>query len=318
MTLETHDGGNPPTRTLLAPPGGKTGGAKLIFWNRTELRAGWRLLLYVIFFAAFGAAGVILASFFHLPQIAPSRLTAPGLLVREAVVMFASLGAAGVLALLEGRAFGVYGLPRTQSFRGGFWRGIVWGILMITAMVLLIRAFGGFSFGNVTLGGGALVSYAVLWGLVFLCVGVFEEFTFRGYSLYTLASGMKFWPAASVLSAVWGASHLNNPGESWVGVLSVFTIGMFLCLTLWRTGNLWFAVGLHTSFDWGETFLFSAPNSGIVAPGHLFNSSFHGPAWLTGGTVGPEGSVFAFIIVVIAAVAFSRIYPQKQEEIPAG
>src|SRR5450756_2021428 len=75
-----------------------------------------------------------------------------------------------------------------------------------------------------------------------------------------------------------------------VGALSVFAMGMFFCLILRRTGNLWFAVGLHASFDWGETFLFSAPDSGIVAPGHLLNSSFHGPVWLTGGTVGPEGS----------------------------
>lgn len=318
MTPETHDEGNPPSWTLLAPPGGKTGGAKLIFWNQTELRAGWRLLLYVIFFAAFTAAGIVLAGFFRLPQISPNRLTASGLLVREAVVMFASLGAAVILGLLEGRQFGVYGLPGTQAFRGGFWRGAVWGILMITAMVLLIRAFGGFSFGKAALRGQALLGYALLWGLVFLCVSVFEEFTFRGYAQYTLASGMKFWPAASVLSAVWAASHLNNPGEGWVGVLSVFTVGMFLCLTLWRTGNLWFAVGVHTTFDWGETFLFSAPNSGFVAPGQLFHSSFHGPVWLTGGTVGPEGSLFAFVIVVTAAVVFSCVYPQKHEEIPAG
>ena len=106
--------------------------------------------------------------------------------------------------------------------------------------------------------------------------------------------------------------HLGNGGEDKVGALSVFVIAMFFCLTLRRTGNLWFAVGLHAAFDWGETFLFSAPNSGIVAPGHLLNSSFHGPAWLTGGTVGPEGSVMAFAVVAIAAVIFSRVYPARE------
>src|SRR5208282_1967902 len=95
---------------------------------------------------------------------------------------------------------------------------------------------------------------------------------------------------------------------------SVFAIGMFLCLTLRRTGNLWFAIGRHAAFDWGETFLYSVPDSGIVAPGHLLNSSFHGPMWLTGGTVGPEGSVMAFAVVAIASVIFSRIYPSQDEE----
>jgi hypothetical protein len=36
--------------------------------------------------------------------------------------------------------------------------------------------------------------------------------------------------------------------------------------------------------------------------------------WLTGGTVGPEGSVMAFAVVAIASVIFSRIYPSQDEE----
>jgi hypothetical protein len=117
-----------------------------------------------------------------------------------------------------------------------------------------------------------------------------------------------------MLSASFAAIHLGNTGEDRIGALSVFVIGMFFCLTLRRTGNLWFAVGLHAAFDWGETFLFSTPNSGIVVSGHLLNSSFHGPMWLTGGTVGPEGSVMAFAVVAIASVIFSRIYPSQDEE----
>jgi membrane protease YdiL (CAAX protease family) len=185
---------------------------------------------------------------------------------------------------------------------------------MITVMIVLIRMMGGFSFGELALEGRLLWGYAALWGLVFLCVGFFEEFAFRGYTQFTLATGIGFWPAATMLSAVFGATHLANSGEDKVGALSVFVIGMFFCLTLRRTGNLWFAVGLHAAFDWGETFLFSVPNSGIVVSGHLLNSSFHGPVWLTGGTVGPEGSVVAFIVVGIAAVVFVRVYPPREED----
>jgi len=147
---------------------------------------------------------------------------------------------------------------------------------------------------------------------VFFFVGLFEEFLFRGYAQFTLATGIGFWPAATVLSAGFGAVHLFNPGEGRVGALSVFVIGMFFCLTLLGTGDLWLAVGLHAAFDWGETFLFSAPDSGLVAPGHLLNSSFHGSAWLTGGTVGPEGSVVAFGVVALSAVLFVIVYPAKK------
>jgi membrane protease YdiL (CAAX protease family) len=246
-------------------------------------------------------------------MVTPTNITASGLLVQEVILLSAAIAAAAILGVLEGRGFGDYGLPGAAAFVARFWQGMVWGVVMISGMILLIRLLGGFSFGELALRGPALWGYAALWGLVFLCVGFFEEFFFRGYMQSTLASGIGFWPAATTLSAAFGALHLRNGGEGPVGALSVFVVGMFFCLTLRRTGNLWFAVGLHASFDWGETFLFSVPNSGIVARGHLLNSSFHGPVWLTGGTVGPEGSVMAFVVVALAAAIFSRVFPPRDE-----
>ena len=302
-----------PKRSLLAPPGGNIDGLKAIFWNERELRAGWRLVIYLLFFFAFAAVEFVLAVRLHLPHVTRTNINASGLLVQDAVMMIAALAAAAILGALEGRPFGVYGLPGASAFRARFWQGIVWGFVMITGIILLIRLLGGFSFGELALRGPALLGYAALWGLVFLCVGFAEEFLFRGYTQFTVASGIGFWPAATVLSAAFGAVHLGNRGEDVMGALSVFVIGMFFCLTLRRTGNLWFAVGLHASLDWGETFLFSVPDSGIVAPGHLLNSSFHGPAWLTGGTVGPEGSVMAFVVLALAAAIFSQFFPTREE-----
>src|SRR5581483_661698 len=126
---------------------------------------------------------------------------------------------------------------------------------------------------------GAFFWAGALWGL-------FEEFLFRGYTQFTLAEGIGFWPAAVLLSAAFGAIHLRNQGEAWIGALGAAFIGLFFCLTLRRTRSLWFAAGMHASWDWGETFLYSVPDSGFLPPGHLLNSSFHGPQWLTGGSVG--------------------------------
>jgi membrane protease YdiL (CAAX protease family) len=303
-----------PGRSLLAPPPGTIGGVRSIFWNERELRAGWRLLIYFVLFLAIGGAGSFVALLLHLPIATSTDITASALLVHEIIALSSALAAAAILGVLEGRVLGDYGLPGAAAFGLRFWQGLVWGLVMISGMILLIRLFGGFSFGELALRGPELWGYAALWGMVFLAVGFFEEFFFRGYTQATLASGIGFWPAATMISAVFGASHLGNRGEDIVGAVSVFVIGMFFCLTLRRTGNLWFVVGLHASFDWGETFLFSVPNSGIVAPGHLLNSSFHGPVWLTGGTVGPEGSVMAFVVVALAAAIFSRVYPAREPQ----
>jgi hypothetical protein len=93
------------------------------------------------------------------------------------------------------------------------------------------------------------------------------------------------------------------------GPLAGRFIGLFFCLTLLRTGNLWFAVGFHAAWDWGETFIYSVPDSGLVVPGHLLSSSLRGPDWLSGGSVGPEGSVLCFIVILLAWVLFSKMYP---------
>jgi membrane protease YdiL (CAAX protease family) len=296
----------------IGPPEGPISGAKAIFWNEREFRAGWRLLVYLLLFILIASVAGILAKALHFPQISRTSLTAPSMLVQDCVGVIAAFAAAAIMGLLEARPFGGYGLPRAAAFGARFWQGAAWGIAMIAGIIFLIRAFGAFSFGSLALQGPALWGYAALWGLVFVFVGLFEEFLFRGYAQFTLATGIGFWPAATAISAAFGAVHLHNSGEDRIGALSVFVIGMFFCLTLRRTGNLWFAVGLHAAFDWGETFLFSVPDSGLVAPGHLLNSSLHGSVWLTGGTVGPEGSVMAFAVVALSAVLFAIVCPAKE------
>jgi membrane protease YdiL (CAAX protease family) len=311
MTSEQIPESTEPTQPLIGPPAGPPSGAKAIFWNEREFRAGWRLLVYLLLFVLIATVAGILATALHLPQISRTSLTATSMLVQDGVGVIAAFAAAAIMGMLEGRPFGGYGLPRAAALGARFRQGAAWGMAMIAGILFLIRAFGGFSFGGLAMRGPVLWGYAALWGVAFVFVGLFEEFLFRGYAQFTLTTGIGFWPAATTLSAAFGAIHLRNGGEDKIGALSVFAIGMFFCLTLRRTGNLWFAVGLHAAFDWGETFLFSVPDSGLVAPRHLLNSSFHGSVWLTGGTVGPEGSVLAFVVIGIAAAIFSRVYPAK-------
>jgi membrane protease YdiL (CAAX protease family) len=311
MELEQNPENTTP-KPPIGPPEGPVRWMNAVFWNEREFRPGWRLLVYLLFAVLFALAGVFLAAALHFPQVMRTALTPTSMLIQESTMLMAVLAAAAIMGLLEGRSFGVYGLPRAGVFGARFWQGAAWGIAMIAAIILLICAFGGFSFGELALRGPELWRYALLWGAVFVCVGLFEEFLFRGYTQFTLATGIGFWPAATALSAGFGALHLANPGEGRIGALGVFAIGMFFCLTLRRTGNLWFSVGAHAAMDWCETFLFSVPDSGIVAPGHLLNSSLHGPAWLTGGSVGPEGSVMAFAVVGFAAILFAIVYPAKK------
>jgi len=287
-----------------------------VFLGQDGLRAGWRFLIFVLLWMACVTA-IRLGS----RQISPLRrmleqaqsgtMTPTFELVFEPVAIAGLFLVTFVMAKIEKRSFWSYGLPLKGAFGKLFWQGVVWGLAMVTIETFAIYALHGFSFGSLALSGFTLVKYAVAWALAFVCVGIFEEFSFRGYAQFTLARGIGFWPSAILLSALFGAGHLGNPGEGWVGALSVMLFGLFACFTLRRTGSLWFAVGLHAAGDYAETFIYSVPDSGMRATGHLLNSSFHGPRWLTGGTIGPEGSVLDFVVFLIALVVFARLYPAK-------
>lgn len=283
-----------------------------VFKGPDGVRSGWRIFVYLLLAVVVALALLFILQSWQAHGAAVLWLQA----TQEACLLAAAIVPAFIMTRIEKRPFADYGLPLRDIFGRQFWVGCVWGILAITLLLVMIRGFHGFYFGHIALHGIRVLKFAAFWGLFFLLVGLFEEFLLRGYLQFTLTNAAGFWPAAFMTSAAFGALHTGNSGEAWIGILSAALIGLFFCLTLRRTGTLWFAVGFHQAFDWGETFLYSVPNSGTTEPGHLLNSSFHGPIWLTGGSVGPEGSVFVFLLIVILWVVFDRVYPQIRYPAP--
>lgn len=283
-----------------------------VFLGENGLRSGWRLLIYLL--AVLGI-GVLLSVAVRRFVGTGHGMSGPVAVLLQELAGFALVfGAAWMMARGEHRAVGAYGLPAGEMFGRKFWLGMLFGLVEVSALIGLISAFGGYSFGPLVLHGGTIARWGLLHLVLFTMVGFFEEFLFRGYTQFTLADGIGFWPAAVLLSVGFGAIHLGNPGEGWVGAASVALVGLFFCFTLRRTGNLWYAVGLHASFDWGETFLYSVPNSGTVMQGHLSDSILHGPKWLTGGTVGPEGSVFCFLTMALQFLVVAWLFPASKTE----
>jgi membrane protease YdiL (CAAX protease family) len=290
-----------------------------IFLGPHGLRAGWRLLLFValLIAALFSLAlilSVIVLSFSKSKQLSRDlAVPSPGsFIIQEIINLLALFFALLVMSRIETRSIDSYGLRARRALKSTFWMGAILGFASLTALLLAIRGFHGFYFGNIGLTGGALWHYAGIWALVFFMVAFWEEYTFRGYAQFVLTRGMGFWPAAIVTSVLFGLVHETNPGESPVGLAAVVAVGLFFCLTLRRTGDLWFAVGFHAAWDYAQTFLYGVPDSGLPAIGHLFNSRLQGPKWLTGGSVGPEGSWLVFVDLALAAFVVTRLYPEAK------
>jgi membrane protease YdiL (CAAX protease family) len=229
--------------------------------------------------------------------------------LKAAMAFFVSL-ATWIVSRMEKRPLDDYGIPPRQAFGRRFWEGTAWGFAMLSAILLILRLWGHFRIDSVALAGSAIFRSALAWGATFLAVSLSEEFAFRGYWLFTVSRRMRYWPAALFLSTIFGVAHLGNQGENLLGILQVVATGLLFCLMIRRTGNLWFAIGFHAAWDWAETFFYGTPDSGLLGVGRFLNTSVQGPNWLTGGSAGPEGSIFAMLILLLCALLIHFRFPQ--------
>jgi membrane protease YdiL (CAAX protease family) len=290
-----------------------------IFTGRHGIRSGWRLLLFVIL-AGVGLVALHLAAGL-VPGLKPFLRYKEGepfdprtLLAMEVMSVAALLLAGWLMSRLERRPFAHYGLPSAGAFGRRFWEGLLWGLGFVSALYALLALEGGFAAHGLAVSGAALAGWGSLWAVAAVLVGVSEEFAFRGYAQFTLGQGFGFWPAAAVISGLFGLSHLGNPGEGWPGALSAAVFGLFFCLTLRRTGSLWFAVGMHAAFDFGETFLFAGSTGLLATRGHLLDAAVSGPAWLTGGSVGPESGINGLILFPFLFLVFHMLHRRRAVE----
>jgi membrane protease YdiL (CAAX protease family) len=280
-----------------------------LFYGPSGLRAGWRLLIYVaMLFALFAARGLLARG--TIRGLDQARRLVFNQVTRLVICLLASW----IMGRIEGRTIADYGLPWRRMFRAQFWLGALFGFASLTALLGVMRAVGVFDFGRIVLHGAEIWKWGALYGALFLIVALSEEFFYRGYVQFTLSTGIGFWPTAILLNALFGFSHYGNQGETWAGMVNAGLGGLFFCLLLRRTGNLWTPIGFHLAWDWAQTFFYGVPDSGIVVPGHLFNPTFSGSAWLTGGSVGPEGSwlctaLFVVIWLIVAARLREARYP---------
>ena len=294
------------------------------FRGPNGIRAGWRVLIFLALVATVaGALAMVIALLILMSRggvglrggFQASALTPLGLSLTEGALFLCPAVAALIMAKIERRQFGQYGLPARSAFGKHFWIGTLAGFLAISGCLMGILALHGFRLTGTSIHGTTIASATAAWAATFVLVGLAEEFSFRGYLQFTLTTGIGFWPAAIILSALFGLAHAGNPGESKAGLLSVVLFGLLFCLFLRRTGNLWWAVGFHAGWDWGQTFFYGVPDSGVAPYHNLLNSSFSGPEWLTGGSVGPEASVLTPVVLVIVAILFTSVYRENRYQL---
>jgi len=274
---------------------------KWLFVGPHGLRSGWRFLIFV-------AALVLLVAFLEQPTVIffaskfdvdPRALSAPALIIRDGLDLILILIVTGVFALFEHRRIDSYGLPIDQAFGGFFWNGAMVGFVTTVFVGAGMLIAGGMQINGLALHGSKLITFPILWLLAMLLIGLTEEYLFRGYALQSLWRGVGFWPAALITTALFAGDHLEKPHENAIDIGMIFTLAILLCISIRVTGSLWWAVGWHAAFDFGQLFVIGTHNGGQVPIGRLFDATFPGPAWINGGELGTEASYF----MIPAAIA---------------
>ena len=300
-----------------------------IFIGNDGLRAGWSLLIFIAIFAVIAFCANRIGHKLHPPAPktgnAPTEISPSFGYIAELIPFLITVFVTWIMSKIERRPHSVYGFGDSRKLQH-FFAGMAWGIVCLSLLILTLWKSGLLVFDGRLVFGREVFRYGAIWLLGFFLVGLLEEYLTRGYLLYTLSRGLAgsyqwafktrhsaalgFWTAAVILSLLFGLGHNSNPGESPIGLLSAGLASMVFCLSLWRTGSLWWAIGLHTSWDWGQSFLYGVPDSGLMVQHHLFATHPVGKPILSGGTTGPEGSIFILAILALITVIILFTLPK--------
>jgi membrane protease YdiL (CAAX protease family) len=315
---------------LPAPPSG----LHKVFIGKDGLRAGWSLLIFIALFAAFIACANVIGHKLHPPAPKTAKTTseialAPHLFIGEAIAFLVIFLVAWIMSKIEQRPNSVYGLGGSRKL-ARFLAGLAWGVTCLSLLLLTLWKTGFLVIDGRLLFGSGILHYGAIWLLSFLLVGLLEEYLTRGYIQYTLTRGLAglyqwafktrhsaalgFWTSAAIISILFGLAHRSNPGESPIGLLSAGLVSMVFCLSLWRTGSLWWAIGFHTAWDWGQSFLYGVADSGTMVQHHLLATHSLGKPILSGGTTGPEGSIFILAILALASIIIIFTLPRTHDD----
>jgi membrane protease YdiL (CAAX protease family) len=248
------------------------------------------------------------------------------MIITEAIAFTVFFLLSILMAAIERRKLSAFGLGGSRPIQR-LLLGSVFGFVAQSVLIAILYFDHLLVFDSRLQHGLAIFKWGAIELFAYLLVGLVEEYMFRGYLQFTLTRGMvglgkliseqnaravAFWIAAVLTSALFYFAHTGNPGENKIGLFQVFLAGILLLVCLWRTGSLWLAIGFHMTWDWAQSFLYGVPDSGGLDRARLFATHALGNPRLSGGTDGPEGSLFGIPVLLVAIIFIFFVSPSPQ------
>ena len=197
--------------------------------------------------------------------------------------------------------------------------GMALGFVLFATVMMILLAMGSYR----PAGWGTTSGLAN--GLFFaVLAGITEEILFRGLLFRLSAKIVGTWGALIFTAALFGLAHLANRGASIRSSVAIaLEAGVLLGAAYAATQRLWLPIGLHAGWNFTEGSLFGMTLSGNTMGVGLLRGSLSGPEALTGGAFGPEASMIAVLVCLVAALFFlwrivklHRVEPPMWSKIP--
>jgi membrane protease YdiL (CAAX protease family) len=183
--------------------------------------------------------------------------------------------------------------PR-PGWLGEFALGAALGWAGVLACVLPAALIGGFV---ITLFTNAHQFFVAALDLIALAAGTLAiEIAFRGYPFLRLVEAMGSTTGAFFMAVVYAIWRTHAAPTTTASVLVSLFLGLVLALAVLRTRALWVGWGFHFAWIASMSMLFGLPISGPINYSPVLVTNATGPAWISGGSQGPEGSAFAVLI----------------------
>ena len=182
-------------------------------------------------------------------------------------------------------------------------QGVALGTGAFCLVVLVPLALGHERFSASTEGAGTLAAGFLWTALTCGGIAISEEMLVRGFALRQLERGIGRIGAAAATSVAFGLLHVLNPNASWLAIANITLVGLWLAVTVQRTGSLWLATGVHFAWNLTQAFVWGEPVSGFPVRASLLVRGAPGDELWTGGDFGPEASIAATAVMGLLAAA---------------
>ncbi len=182
--------------------------------------------------------------------------------------------------------------------------GLLFGLVIFSITIGTIALAGDYHITGRSWSTAFVVAFIAL-----LADAVAEEVVFRGFIFRTCRDLWGPWIALAISAVLFGAIHAFNPHATVISSVAIAVeAGVLLAIAYAVTESLWFPIGIHAGWNFSESIIYGTNVSGINVHESLFSARIAGPDILTGGSFGPEASVVAVAVCLVAsaALAWSR------------